>query len=709
MGKASKRKFDRRQGTRGLTDKEKLRHTKKIDARGQRVPQTIVGYERVAKLGKKRLEEALIARHTARMGRIRRPSPIEQEFLLGALVPIVHLTPTLLSAGASSTRPPCSYYGEWPDHLLWGVDSAVATTRLLMCGQIVGAATVARNQLERWLMHRAHNASMSQNEGESTLDFIARVWSSTETFHEDWSTPVDVEPLSEGGTSGEEPKFDHEHVQTTDGREICPPLTYKILSELMHARWDPNALGWDALGMLEGHAWPDSLHVAVEAVTDAITLCLRQVRTGAAAMALARGDLNDVALLKGSLDWYSSADFDTTKHRLRVTKAMLRDLGYQTDDANAQKERDEQAFETVDDRNPPALLEKRTVSEESTRKLAYPPLSVLAPLVPMEGLSAEAIASADTLADLYEATVRGRKPAGRMWRDNEYLTIAFGWHRSRSISTALDAMEYERSVIGEGFSELNFGGRIAQWILLGEATSLVGAWHENVPSSAAASLLGSGVRSAYWLWLEDDDRAMSVLRCLLEQTARLRVWRLKPEKAARLEEREQTTPRDWLEDAGWRRLRPLNTALGEYAHTKASSRWSSARQLLSSLQVDADPETAISTARGAAIDFVCELIAAEIAEQMESISPTIAEVLKDVLSDVGLDSVTSAKPVEQRLNHIWSQRATRLGDGDFTRVARPETAKAQTPQEELRRRLEQHRGRPRGETWHPRRRRNPFL
>src|SRR5665647_3936431 len=120
-------------------------------------------------------------------------------------------------------------------------------------------------------------------------------------------------------------------------------------------------------------------------------------------------------------------------------------------------------------------------------------------------------------------------------------------------------------------------------------------------SSAAMLVIGSGIRSTQWLWLEDDDRAMAVLRCVLEQVARSRTWRLKPEKARLLEERSETTPRDWLENAGWRRLSPLNRALGEFAHVRPSRRWNAARALLASLQLDVDEDTAIFTARGAAL------------------------------------------------------------------------------------------------------------
>jgi hypothetical protein len=80
------------------------------------------------------------------------------------------------------------------------------------------------------------------------------------------------------------------------------------------------------------------------------------------------------------------------------------------------------------------------------------------------------------------------------------------------------------------------------------------------------ALASSALRSASWLWLEDNERSMGCLRVLIEHTARLRTLRTKPNTAAKLNARTTTTPRDWIEACGWRRLRVLLRALGEYAH-----------------------------------------------------------------------------------------------------------------------------------------------
>jgi hypothetical protein len=274
------------------------------------------------------------------------------------------------------------------------------------------------------------------------------------------------------------------------------------------------------------------------------------------------------------------------------------------------------------------------------------------------------------MARTFDAVRNGHRPAGRLFRDDELLVYAFAWHRAAAVRAARTALDAEQQLLGDAYNVDGLIGRATVWVLLTEATSLLALWTEQPERSAAASLVGSALRSAYWLWLEDDDRAMSALRCVLEQCARLRVWRLKPVRAAQLEQRPQTMPRDWVEAAGWRRLRALNRALGEFAHTQPNSRWTGARDLLADLQVDADPTTAFYTARGASIDFVAALVARELVEQIAVQSPTLADSLADLLDEVGLQSATDTTSLEGLFNHIWEHRSATLGEPEFDGPAR---------------------------------------
>jgi hypothetical protein len=105
---------------------------------------------------------------------------------MSALVPITMLGRVLNKLGANSRRPPPVHAGSVPDLLAWGVDSAVAAARLLLAGQTLGAAVMIRNQLERWVSQRAVNLGLKQQDGEATVDFVARVWSHPDAFHDQW-------------------------------------------------------------------------------------------------------------------------------------------------------------------------------------------------------------------------------------------------------------------------------------------------------------------------------------------------------------------------------------------------------------------------------------------------------------------------------------------------------------------------------------------
>ena len=100
----------------------------------------------------------------------------------------------------------------------------------------------------------------------------------------------------------------------------------------------------------------------------------------------------------------------------------------------------------------------------------------------------------------------------------------------------------------------NIVGRGITFSLAAEIAGLCARWSQQPPDlGAAAAVVSSSLRSAYGLWLEDDDRAIATLRRTLEQTAGLRIWRVKPAKAATLEANSATAPRDELEGACWRR------------------------------------------------------------------------------------------------------------------------------------------------------------
>ncbi|RAO23956.1 hypothetical protein ONO23_06068 [Micromonospora noduli] len=603
------------------------RRVSKADSLGRKVSPTVEAYERVSKKSSKKLAQTLIARHTLRMDAIRLTGEHQQVAILSALAPVTILDKALLHSGASTRRPPAAYVGGWADHLAWGVDSAVSAVRLLLCGQVVGAAALVRNQLERWTFHRATNAGLEQQPGESTAEYVARVWTAEDHFHPEWfSTEGLSDPLAEPEGEVREPSIDHKHVVISNGSEICPALLYELLSEVMHGRALLEAVSWDSNGMLQSEEWPDGMSVAVGVIVDAITLCLRELRAAVASLAERTGRDAAVEALRRSLDTFSEASRESESH------------------------------------------EEAPNVQPAAPQVATPPLLTLMPLLPNEGLNPEVRQSVARLGAVYSAVMSGQRPAGRLFRDDELTTYTFAWHRARSIRAANAALDTEKRILGDQFNIDSLTGRATRWVLLTESVSLLGRWHQRPEASAAATLIGTALRSAYWLWLEDDDRAMSVLRCVLEQASRLRTWRIKPAKAAVLESRVETTPRDWLEAAGWKRLAALNRALGELAHTKSTSRWTGARELLAKFQMDVEDDKAIYTARGASIDFVAQLVAQELCAEMEEISPTISEKLCEVFLHVDLEPRQQAQTVEEQLDHIWNHRGVDLGISDFVKL-----------------------------------------
>jgi hypothetical protein len=600
------------------------------------VGSSLAEYERVVTAGHERLAETLIARHTLRMDRLIQLPDSYKEAVMSSLAPVFWLDKILDRYGAKPSRFPSSTGTSWPDQLAWGVDSAIGTARLLLCGQFVGAAAVARNQLERWTMNRAHSTGTVQAQGESTLDYIARVWSSDDLLGRIWFTNDAGEEeaglAEDEEITSDEPEINHTHVRRANGEEICPAALYGFLSEIMHGRLLVEALAWDADAFTNPTDWPPHVSVALGAICDTICLCLRQIRLAAAGIAHEKEDGWALHLLANQLDEFSKVDTSEVKEPSQPTGSP------------------------------------QSAHEPMPMHLVVPPGAAVIPLTPSEGLNPNAVQELQHLDSIYRATLNGRRPAGRLFRDDELAMLAFASHRAHSASAARWAIEEERRFYGEDFDLHSLDSRATRWVVLTESASVLGLWHQQPEVRAAAHLIGSGLRSAYWLWLEDDNRAMSVLRCVLEQTARMRTWRLKAAKAELLESRAETTPRDWLEAAGWRRLATLNKALGEFAHTKPTSRWTGAHELLAKLQPDADPDTAIYTARGASLDFISDLVAQEVISNVTVLSDGVARALVTLLDQVGFDTTEGTRSIEAQFNHIWTLRTESLGSSDFRPV-----------------------------------------
>lgn len=629
--------------------------------RGRRVPPTVEAYESLA-VNEERVARALIARHNLRMETIGRADLRERFQALAPLAPLALLDGVLIRNGANTTRHPADWAGEWVDHLLWALDSMVAATRLLLCGQLFGAATIVRSQLERWTMHRAFNGQISRNKGESVANYIARAWSTKDGLPSSRFAESPVPPIFEEDDAyleSPDEQLDHEHVVTTDGRTICPGSIYCALSEFLHGRLFKEALVWDSTELLENRVWNTDVASCVDAITKAITLCVRQVRVAAITILGESGDQKGAVGASVILDSFSSAD--------NVSQYDGNDFEFD----------DHQEAVTYS-----------SVSPASSPLPKSPPLMMLAPLLPQQGLDESVVSQLETASSLFLASLKGR-PYGRLFDDAELTTLAFAWHRNRCAQSVLHALELERKLLGDDFDINGLHARTSGWILLTELASLAVRWVENREVACSFGVIASGLRSANWLWIEDDGRSMAILRGVLEHAARVRTLRLKPEKGSILTQRRETRSRDWIEAAGWRRLSALYHALSELAHTTPTSRWRGAIEQLARFQPDVKPEHAILTARRSALDLVSQLAAVEVLQAIKEKSPLLAQSSQIILQEhAPVLPPNYDQLVEATMNHIWGERYGDSGPIEWQKpVAEPSdspvSASAQLPLTEL--------------------------
>lgn len=258
-----------------------------------------------------------------------------------------------------------------------------------------------------------------------------------------------------------------------------------------------------------------------------------------------------------------------------------------------------------------------------------------------------------------------RQP-GRSLSYSQRSFEAFASRRCRAADWAIRAFGMERLALGAKFNPDALAGRENSYIIINETAGLLSLWMEGEIADALA-ISSCALRAAFWLWLEDDDRAMVLARTVIEQAARLRTWRLKSDKAALIERRgERTSSRDWLEAAGWRRLSILNRSLGEFSHATRKARWSGARQALTEMQLE-DPDSGSlpeQTARGSALNEVAFALGSELAHLAHGHHRALAEAFEDLLPYSKDDG--SEVQIEAWLERCWSHRGRSFGQSDFS-------------------------------------------
>jgi hypothetical protein len=229
--------------------------------------------------------------------------------------------------------------------------------------------------------------------------------------------------------------------------------------------------------------------------------------------------------------------------------------------------------------------------------------------------------------------------------------------RGRAVKRARMAFTTERERLGDEFSPDSLEARLFRYIAVGEAAFLTAGWAGGREADALRTA-AAALQSAWWLWLEDTDDAMPCVRGVLEQTCRARAHRVKPARAARVEDMAAgASPARWLDAAGWKRLAVLGRALGEFAHVSFRVRWSGARGALSALQARETPHPD-STARGHALDAASCLLAHEVAARLDQACPAVGSAFRARVTGLGIDE-------HERYVELLLQRSLELRGADF--------------------------------------------
>jgi hypothetical protein len=234
--------------------------------------------------------------------------------------------------------------------------------------------------------------------------------------------------------------------------------------------------------------------------------------------------------------------------------------------------------------------------------------------------------------------------------------------RGRAVNRARMAFKDEQEGLGSEFAPERLEVRLFRYIAVSEAAFLVAGWAGGREADALRTA-AAALQSAWWLWLEDTDDAMSCVRGVLEQTSRARAHRVKPARAARVEDTgAASSPARWLEAAGWKRLAVLGRALGEFTHVSFRARWSGARGTLSAMQASGIP-TADSTARGHALDAASCLLAHEVAVRLDQACPAVGAAFRARVTGLGIDE--HERYVEELLQRSLDLRGTDFGQPDL--------------------------------------------
>ena len=108
------------------------------------------------------------------------------------------------------------------------------------------------------------------------------------------------------------------------------------------------------------------------------------------------------------------------------------------------------------------------------------------------------------------------------FRPSESPCLVLLDHRYRAWQSAGRAFSQERNEVGDLFDPQVLRIRMEQLVMTVEAATLTSVWSQQTDGADSLWVAAAALRSAFFLWLEDDDRAMACVRTALESIAQAR-------------------------------------------------------------------------------------------------------------------------------------------------------------------------------------------
>lgn len=618
MGRKSRHKLERRLGLVQATRKEAERAKVRAERRAQNIPPTVEAYERVAANGPGRLTETLIGRHSIRIDNLDAVAQLSMDHCLPRLLSVCELDAVFIRQGHELTHHAIPHESPWPTHLSWSVQSTIAALRLMLAGQIVGAAIILRQQLGRWTLLLARADSVVRRRHEPIESFIARAWTeramdklgrySADVAAGDIFDDLDDHPRTTGVIH-----TDHEHVHI-DGRTLCPAHIYHTLCNIIEGQHADQGVDYEVVHDLDAEHSPTDTNAPADTLSDTLALCMIQIRLATVAT-------------------YAFTTDPETMRGIPIASAPERRLTQHT--------------------------------SEIQLPLGKPLATQLAPvLVPLVDSELATFTTIDDLWQLYTDyhTALATRHTTQRWPPQELAELAFAAHRFSRLLVTAAAHTQDRGISDGRLKIPQHLTPASPYVLTAEFAALCALWNQSRPEiAAAATQISSTLLSGYWLWLEEDDRAMGILRCTLHQAARLHTWHVHPDAAQALRSTSWTTPRRWMTIAGWSTFRPLDRALFEFAHANRESRLDAAG-ILHDHRNDAESPLSQRVARQTALDKVTALAAAETIRVVAAHqSPAIADTMREALHHRGLNIHTN--PARRKPNRNKSAHHKLGGTG----------------------------------------------